>query len=141
MQANAPVYDLTPADLKELHHYWRLLAGFTNEVDMALQQAEQTPEQRLAKIGELVAFARSHMARRVPPSLVAEDMGDPAYHEREDVIAAAIIEDEELRLAGKPTYHYKPDAQGVMQGPFFDDPTLEPFSTEDEDFMRREGLV
>ncbi|NJM06805.1 hypothetical protein HC891_12400 [Candidatus Gracilibacteria bacterium] len=139
MHTNETVHDLTRTNLTELHHYWRLLAAFTNEVDMALRQDERTPEQRLAKIGELVVFARSHMASRVPPSVVADDMANPACREREDAIAAAMIEDEERRQAGKPTYHYKLNAQGQMEGPFLDDPTAAPFTEEEEAIMRREG--
>lgn len=139
MQPLATTPDLTPANLKELNHYWRLLAAVTNEIDLALTMGDRTPEQRLAKIKELVVFARAHMSWRVPPSVVAEDLAKPERQAEQAAVAAALQEREDRREAGEPTYHYRVNEQGVMEGPFLDDPEDGPLTEEEVERMLREG--
>jgi|GEM_PF-4707092 len=117
---------------KEMNHYWRLLAAFTNEVDMALRMGELTPEQRMAKIAELVTFARSQMAAQVPPDVLAEDRAGQA--ETAQQTAAP-----EAQEPASPLVYYTLQPDGTFAGPFPDDAEDQQLTPEEEAIMRREG--
>jgi hypothetical protein len=71
MMETTPV-ELTP-QLRQMNHYWRLLASLMGELTAALEVGDLTAEERLARVRELREFARAHMGRAMPRSVVAED--------------------------------------------------------------------
>ncbi|NOK59141.1 MAG: hypothetical protein GFH27_549283n399 [Chloroflexi bacterium AL-W] len=117
----------TPSDLKTLINCWWILVAFSNEVHMALNYGDMTPEERLTKIEELVTFARSKMPKQTPPSVVA-DM--PERFKRPS----------ESRESSEPVkqsdYYYFINEKGEFEGPFPNDPDEQPNTPEDDEVMR-----
>jgi hypothetical protein len=119
--------DTSTTEIQERHHAWHLLAAFTNEVAMALTQGDASPEARLAKIGDLVAFAQTHMPKRIPPGAVAPTTATSHQH--------ADLADHDEREA-----YYEMDADGNFRAiTLTHHPDDGPLTDDEVATMMREG--
>ncbi len=114
--------DITP-ELKQMNRYWFMLSATLNELGVALNQGDRTPEERLAKVRAIYDHMQSHMPPAAPPSIAQEAQA------RESERAGA--SDDE------PEYYYRRTADGTFEGPF----TLTaedgaPFTPEEDAIMQ-----
>lgn len=60
--------DITP-ELTQMNRYWFMLAAILNELDVALNHGDHTPEERLAKVRAVYNHMQSHMPPAAPLSV------------------------------------------------------------------------
>ncbi len=114
--------DITP-ELKQMNRYWFMLSATLNELGVALNQGDRTPEERLAKVRAIYDHMQSHMPPAAPSSVAQ------AAKARESERAGA--SDDE------PEYYYRRTADGTFEGPFtFTAEDGAPFTPEEDAIMQ-----
>lgn len=140
MQTTEP----TP-ELKQMNRYWYMLAATLNELGMALNHGDHTPEERLALIRAIYDHMQGHMPPAAPPSVGAEAQAHAAERTREreagtnEQARAIKAREAEVAATGQMlTYRIGPDGM-FHEHVFTPDPNEGPLTDEEVRIMLREG--
>lgn len=114
--------DVMP-ERKQMNRYWFMLSATFNELGVALNQGDHTPEERLAKVRAVYDHMQRHMPPAVPPSVAQEAQAREAE--------CANADDDE------PEQFYRRTADGTFEGPFtFAAEDGSPFTPEEDAIMQ-----